>query len=97
MEKIKNVCQEIEMVLLYICSKGINEIDCTFLVEKLEDLIFKANNLNMKTGEYLLSEFIIKNKKYKEGEIGIKEMAKSLMALDFYSKNIIYYEDQSEL
>ncbi|MDR1901994.1 MAG: hypothetical protein LBQ88_06925 [Treponema sp.] len=101
MENIKNVCKEVETVLMDMWSKGIKEIDNALVTGRLENLIFKAHNLKMETGKYLIKEFILKYKKFKESDKvsdrEIKEMAKSLMALDFYIKNIIYYEDKSEL
>jgi hypothetical protein len=96
MENIKNVCQGIEVILLDIYSKGIDEID-NAAIQKLEELVIRANELKMITGETLIKEFIMKYKKYDAGEIDIKEMAGSLMALDFYIKNITEYGDRSEL
>ncbi|MDR2095301.1 MAG: hypothetical protein LBP76_07260 [Treponema sp.] len=97
MENIKNVCREIEEVLMDICARGLKETDDTFVVGKLKDSISKASELKMETGEDLIKEFIVKYRKFKDSTIEVKEMAKSLMALDFYIKNIIYYEDNSEL
>lgn len=97
MENIKNVCREIEEVLMVVCARGLKETDDTVVVEKLKHSIFRANELKMETGENLIKEFIVKYKNFKDSKIEVKEMATSLMALDFYIKNIIYYEDNSEL
>ena len=51
----------------------------------------------MKKGEELVKRFITVYKKYKEGKTEIKQIAKDLMAVNFYVKNIIEYEDRSEL
>jgi hypothetical protein len=97
MENIKNVCKGIEKVLMCIYSEGINEIDEALVVGELEELIVKANELKMRTGETLLKEFILKYREYKDGETEIKKMAKILMAVDLYTKNIVNYGDVSEL
>jgi hypothetical protein len=97
MKNIVALCKELEAELNDIFSKGINEIDETTVVEKLEVLSIKANELRMKKGEVLINGFITGYKKYTEGEIEIKQIAKKLMAIHFYIKNIIEYGDRSEL
>jgi hypothetical protein len=97
MEKINTLCTELEVILNDVSSKGINEIDETTVVEKLEALSIKANKLRMEKGAALIKGFITGYRKYKEGKIEIKQIAKKLMAMNFYVKNIIDYEDRSEL
>jgi carbamoylphosphate synthase small subunit len=97
MEEIETVCMEIEAVLNDICSEGVDGIDGTAIVKKLEELGAKTGYLRMKKGEELIKEFITEYKKYREGKTEIKQIAKNLMAMNFYVKNIIEYEDRSEL
>ncbi|MDR1618947.1 MAG: hypothetical protein LBS06_07890 [Treponema sp.] len=97
MEEIETVCMEIEAVLNDICSTGVDEMDETAVVGKLEELGIKTGNLRMQKGKELIKGFITEYKKYRKGKTEIKQMAKNLMAMNFYVKNIIEYKDRSEL
>jgi hypothetical protein len=98
MNSLYEVCGEIYKTLEEIISMGYRKIDGKVL-EKLELLHAKAVEFDMNKGAKDIDNLIngIKMYEKEKNHITNDELSKRIMALRFYSENIIKYNDTSEL
>jgi U3 small nucleolar RNA-associated protein 14 len=98
MEMVYNVAQELAKTIVQILSLGYRKID-NKIMEKLEELLKKADAAGMKNGKRDMEKLIERIKMYKKENTHITndDLGKIIMTITFYTENIIKYNDTSEL
>jgi hypothetical protein len=97
MDSLYEASGEIYDIIKEIASAGYKNIDGKIL-EKLKHLREKAIGLDMAKGAKDIEKLIFAVKNYEEKNLETKnELSRRIMALKYYSENIIKYNDTSEL
>ena len=94
MAAVKQLCQELEKVISGITSSGFKVPPAT--MEALEKISSESEKAGMKTGKGLIDNFITVLKSFQEGKSNEDSVSLRHTALDFYVKNILQSQSDTE-
>jgi hypothetical protein len=96
MDTIEQLCQEMRQLLADITASGFNST-AESTITKLEQMSTAAVKLNLKIGKGLIDNFLTVLKAYQAGTADERSVSVRFTALDFYEKNLLGGEGESEI
>jgi hypothetical protein len=96
MDTIEQLCQELRQLLSDVTASGFNSMAGN-TIERLEKMSSAAAKLELKIGKGLIDNFLTVLKAYQAGTADERSVSVRFTALDFYEKNLLGSEGESEI